>query len=260
MSTGKQLEIKRGFIRNIMKTLMIHKFRNRVWKLVLMLMVLSACTKDDYYVEGGVANGRFDGSVLQYLESKPVEFDSVVQIVKLAGLDDYLTTDELTFFAPRDENIKELIGALDRGGLNRRLYNEGKDTVKVLSDVDSLIWRKYLQRHMFRGKNKLMDYPQIDFGQQTIYPGQTYYSYNNSVSNIGVVYNDAGGVKYMGYRQLHISYIPDISRPTAGWRTVRVASSDIEADNGIVHVLDVNGGELGFDRGEIENEIAESKR
>ena len=232
---------------------------SRWWQAIMLIVIISGCQKDEYYVDGGLANPLFDGSLIEYLESKPVEFDSLVQVIRIAGLEETFQNEEFTFFAPHDGSIKSLIGALDRGGLNRRLYNEGKDTVMTLSDIDPIIWRKYLERHMFRGKNRLMDYPQIDFNQQTIYPGQTYYSFNNSVSNIGVVYHDAGGIRYMGYRQLHISFIPDVSNPNSSWRTVRVASSDIEPKNGILHVLHVSG-ELGFDRGEMENEIADSKR
>lgn len=232
----------------------------RFFQLMLVICFFSACKRDQYYTDGGKADGRFNGTVMQYLSSKPKEFDTLLQVIKLAGLDQTLSKDEVTFFAVSDVNIKALIGRIDQGGVNRRLYNDGKDTIKVLTDIDGLIWRKYLQRYIYRGKNKLMDYPQIDFGQQVIYPGQIYYSVSNSVANIGVVYNDAGGIRYMGYRQLHISYIPDISRPTQNWRTVRVSSSDIEPNNGIVHVLEVSGSQFGFDQGEVENEILDSKR
>lgn len=226
----------------------------------LGIVLFASCKGDDYYVDGGKANPKFGGTIMQYLESKPVEFDSVVQILKLSGLDKVLAEEEVTFFAPRDQEIKQLIGRLDQGGLNLSLYVANRDTIKVLADVDSLIWRKYLLRHVFKGKSKLQDYPQIDFGQLLTFPGENYYSYNNSVANIGVVYNDAEGVRYMGYRQLHISYIPDLSRPFDGWRTSRVASSDLEPDNGIVHVLDVNTSELGFNLGEMMTEIFDSKR
>lgn len=232
----------------------------RCLQLILIICIFAACKRDQYYTDGGKAKAKFDGNIMQYLATKPVEFDTLVQIIKLAGLEEILSKEEVTFFAVNDVNIKALIGALDRGGVNRRLYNEGRDTIKVLSDVDSQIWRKYLMRYVFHGKNKLMDYPQIDFGQQQIYPGQIYYTYSNEVANIGVVYNDAGGIRYMGYRQLHISYIPDISRPTQNWRTVKVSSSDIEPNNGIVHLLQTEGNSLGFDQGEVENEILDSKR
>lgn len=236
------------------------KYYMLIYCALLAVMSTTGCKRDNYYTDGGKANGRFNGSIMGYLASKPVPFDSLVQIIKLAGLDKTLSTEEITFFAPTDVSIKALIGRSDLNGINARLYFEGKDTVKVLADIDSAIWRKYLLRYIYKGKNKLQDYPQIDFNQRSIYPGQIYYSYSKAVANIGVFYNDAGGIKYMGYRQLHISYIPDISRPLDNWRITRVSSSDIEPDNGIVHVLEVRNCELGFNQGEMENEISDSKR
>lgn len=240
----------------------------RLFQLLLVVALFTSCAKDDYYTDGGLANPKFDGTMMQYLESKPIDFDTLVQVIKLAGLEEEFNTEELTFFAPRDRSIKDLIGSYDIGGsLNRVLYDEGKDTIKVLSDIDGLIWRKYLERYMFKGKNKLMDYPQIDFSQLLIYGGQNYYAKNNTVSNIGVVYNDlvergnnpGGGVKYLGYRSLFVSYIQDVSRPTEGWLSVRVTSSDIEPNNGIVHVLDIKG-RFGFNPNEVMLDVYNSKR
>ena len=244
---------------------------------LLFSLAFSSCKRDEYYIDGGLANPYFNGTILEYLESKPIEFDSVAQIIKLAGLEETFHNDEFTFFAPRDENIKRLIGQVgledivDRlvyGGVNQQLYDQGLDTIENLADVDSAIWRKYLERYMFRGRNLLMDYPQIDFELLNTFGGQNYYSYNNTVSNIGVVYHDAvtdAGkssetvLKYMGYRQLNISYIPNISEPDT-WITVKVASSDIQPTNGVVHVLDFTNGLFGFAEWEVFNDIIQSKR
>ena len=70
-----------------------------------ILLITTACKKDEYYVDGGRANPVFDGDILAYLESKPMEFDTIAQIVKLAGLEETFRNEEFTFFAPRDENI-----------------------------------------------------------------------------------------------------------------------------------------------------------
>lgn len=224
-----------------------------------ILLITTACKKDEYYVDGGRANPVFDGDILAYLESKPMEFDTIAQIVKLAGLEETFRNEEFTFFAPRDENIKDLIGAFDRGGVNRELFYAGRDTIQTLADVEPAIWRKYLERYMFDGKNKLMDYPQIDFDLLNIYPGQNYISRASTVSNIGVVYNDANNIKYMGYRQLYISLIPDLSQPT-NWVVQKVASSDVQPTNGVVHVIDFTSGQFGFNVREVINDILESKR
>lgn len=224
-----------------------------------IMLLLTACGKDEYYEDGGLANPKFDGNVLEYLESKPAEFDTIAQIVRLAGLEQVFTTEEFTFFAPRDENIKELIGTRETFGVNAALYFSARDTIKTLADIDSTIWRKYLERYMFKGKNKLKDYPQIDFDFLSVYGGQNFYSYNKSVSNIGVVFNDAASIKYVGYRQLVISYIADVSEAD-NWITEKVSSSDIQPSNGIVHVLDYTKHRFGFQASEVINDILESKR
>jgi len=226
--------------------------------IVVLLCSLASCKQDEYYEDGGLAQAKFNGSIMAYLDSKPREFK----------------TKEFTFFAPRDENIKTLIGQAKGTtvdniyGVNGTLYTLGRDTIKTLADVDSTIWRKYLLRYMFSGKRKLMDYPQIDFDLLNVYKGQNYTALGNTVSNIGVVYNDAINdsdknnitrLKYMGYRQLYISYIPDVSRPMV-WISCPIASSDIQPDNGVVHVIDYTKSRFGFREYDIMLDILESKR
>ncbi len=248
---------------------------------VALACLFSSCERDDYYVDGGRANPVFDGTVLDYLDAT-AQLDTIGQLVRLAGLEENFTADELTFFSPSDVTIKRLIGRVNyegsdpgwqSNGANQQLYNLGLDTIQTLADVDSAIWRKYLERYMFRGKHKLSDYPQIDFSVLNTFGGQNYYAYNNTVSNIGVVFHDAvndegkpteSRLKYMGYRQLHISYIPNVSIPES-WNTAPVASSDIQPHNGVVHVLDFTGSNFGFtgfgfNQQEVINDIIQSKR
>lgn len=208
---------------------------------VMLTLMVSSCAKDDYFVDGGPAKAEFNGSVLQYLESNP-KFDTVAQIVKLAGMEDVFTNQDITFFAPTDEVIRRTIGLVNTNlpnlccGLNQRLFEAKKDTIKVLSDISSTTWRKFLMRYVFKGKNKLKDYPQLDFNLKPLYPGGFYLGINNDLSNIGVVYNSVAGVAYTGYRQLSISYIPDSSNPQY-FIAAAVASSDIQPKNGVVHAL-----------------------
>src|SRR3546814_731174 len=198
--------------------------------------------------------------MLEFLQSKPVEFDTSAQLINRARLEDVFQTGDVTFFAPSDTEVKDLIGYVGRNEtLNNELYELGKGTIKVLADVDSLIWKKYLERHLFRGSNFLADYPQIDLGLRQIYPGENYYSLNNTVLNIGVVYHDVNGVKYAGYRQLSISYIPDVSRPNENWFTTMISSSDIKPINGVVHTLSKEKALFGFDHGEFIDDVAASK-
>ncbi|MEJ7558996.1 MAG: fasciclin domain-containing protein [Pedobacter sp.] len=206
----------------------------------LLTMMISSCSKD-YFVDGGPSKAEYNGTVLQYLESNP-KFDTIAQIVKLAGMEDVFNNDDITFFAPTDEVIRRTIGQVNsnvlflRNGLNQQLFDLRKDTIRTLADVPSEIWRKYLMRYVFKGKNVLKDYPQLDFRLKPLYPGGFYTGINGDLSNIGVVYNSANSVAYTGYRQLSISYIPDPANPLS-FIPAAVASSDIQPKNGVVHAL-----------------------
>lgn len=208
----------------------------------LLLISLSACKKDQYYRDSGQQDPHFKGNTLVYLDAVPFFFDSVAQVVRLSGMEDVFTKDTLTFFAPTDRSIKNLIEKL-----NTELFKSGYDTVKTLADVPPVVWQKYLQRYMFHGANQLKDYPQIDFSLKSIYPGQDYLSWNNTTMNIGAVYTDDNGVKYVGYRRLSISYIPDLTYPFDNWITAFVSSTNILTDNGVVHTLDKDHYTFGFD-------------
>jgi len=208
----------------------------------LGLIIFTACNKDDYYEDGGLAQAKYDGSILQYLETNPVMFDSVVQVIKLAGLEETFQNEEFTFFAPSDRNIRTLI----TNRLNPTLFADGLDTIKTLDEIEPSIWRKHLLKYMFKGKNLLQDYPQIDFNLKGTYPGQNYISYSGYVSNIGVVFNDviqtddAGNeisrLKYRGYRQIWLSYIHDYTAPDV-YISCPISTSDIQPNNGVIHVI-----------------------
>ncbi|SDG71971.1 hypothetical protein [Chitinophaga filiformis] len=197
-----------------------------------LLLGLCACNKDKYYQDSGTHDPAFKGTTLGYLDAVPFYFDSVATIVRLAGMEEVFSRDTLTFFAPTDRSVLRLVHSL-----NYELYRLGYDTVKVLSDVPQEIWFKYLQRYMFHGRNELKDYPQIDYNLLNTYPGQGYLSWNGTPMNIGVVYHDDNGVKYVGYRQLSIACIPDPARPRENWIIDYIASCNITTYNGVVHTL-----------------------
>lgn len=245
------------------------RITERVFKVITTIIVIwtcgTSCSKDDYYTDGERAVAEFDGSIMEYLISKPREFDTIVQIIQLAGMEEKFNNEEFTFFAPRDEDIKTLIGNINTPNLNYDLFSLGLDTIQELSDIDPQIWSFYLQRHIFNGINKLADYPQVDYDLMSVYGGQNFRSQGDAIFNIGVKYNDAVSsdgnsiLKYMGYRQLHIGYITDLGEPLV-FNAVPVASSDIQPRNGVVHVLNYIDGQFGFSNNEISSDIIQSKR
>jgi hypothetical protein len=212
-------------------------------KYVLMglLLLVCACKKDQYYKDSGSHDPRFKGSTIAYLDSNPFYYDTIAAVVRLAGMEEVFKSDTITFFAPPDNSVRNIMREL-----NYQLFRSGYDTLKVLGDIPAAVWAKYLSLYTFHGANQLKDYPQIDYNLVNVYPGQGYLSWGGEPMNIGVIYNDDNGVKYVGYRQLSIAYIPDPARPLWNWYVERVASSNILTDNGVVHTLNNNHYFFGF--------------
>ncbi|QKJ31082.1 fasciclin domain-containing protein [Mucilaginibacter mali] len=211
--------------------------------MLLGLSLLSSCKRDEYFQDTGKADPNFNGTILAYLKSKPVNFDTLTRVINIAGMNDVFDKEQITFFAPTSSTIYKSIKAL-----NADLRKNGRDTVSKLEQIKPQTWKDELSMYIFKGIYRLKDYPQLDTTAFTAFPGQGYTSYGGRTMNIGVIFNDAvtqrnsdGSpktfVKYAGYRQLYLSYIPDFSTPTANLLNIPVSSSDIAPTNGIVHVL-----------------------
>lgn len=211
---------------------------------LLILTVIAASCKKDFYTDTGVQNGDFDGTVLDYLKSKPQYFDTLVKIIDYAGMTNVFQNESITFFAPADSSL-------------RRTYEECNDVLNLLGrtpitryqQIKPSVWREALSRYVFKGGRSLTDFPQIDFGNIAAYPGQIYNSYDDQIMNVGAVYNSGGGVPYAGYRQLVLSYIPSPSsaRDYQTWTLAYVSSVNIKPVNGYVHVLRYPSHFFGFD-------------
>jgi hypothetical protein len=213
------------------------------------LLAVVGCSKD-YFDDSGVHNAKYDGNMMQYLEAHGQDerslFDSLLTVIQLAGLENTIANDQITFFAPTDPSIGKAIRAL-----NTRLFSSGQDTVVELSEVDSRVWKKMLEGYIVKGNLGLVDFPQVDTMELNAFGGRLYQTLDEDlIVNIGTVFhdlkNDGVTIKYQGPRQLLFSYIPDMSNPTLFWRSGYVATSNIEPTNGRLHVLRYIDHQFGF--------------
>lgn len=226
-----------------------------------LALILAGCKKFEHYQDTGVTNAKFDGTIMQYLDSKPFQFDTLSQVIRLAGMEAVFSKENITFFAPQDPSIGRAINYL-----NNYLNLTGRDSVKTLADIKPKAWREILSMYVFNGTNRLKDYHQVDTLALDTYSGQGHLALNNKAMNIGVVFNDAVNgpvdnrttIKYGGYRQLMISYIPDLAYPKSFWINAKVSSSDINPTNGIVHALRFNDHFFGFQRYNFTNVALEN--
>jgi len=201
-----------------------------VISLLLAAVTLGSCN-DDYLVDGGMSNPYFEGSVMEYLESRPDLFTDLVQVIKLTKWNDILSNEneEVTFFAPTDFSIDKSVKRL-----NDYIYNyEGLDKITDLSQVKPAVWEDLISMYVMKGKYRLNDIAQLDTVAVSAHPGQTNLTYDKSYKmTMGVCYGDANGIKYAGYRQVMYAY-QDFGYPVYAY----VSSCNIEPRNGIVHVL-----------------------
>lgn len=200
---------------------------------------LTNCQDESYLIDTGVHDPNFDGSIMQYLESRPDYFSKTVQVIKIAGLEDVLDKETVTFFAPTDWSIDNSVNRL-----SSYLYQNGGDSIKDYRQIKPSVWREFLSMYIVPDKYLLKDIPQLDTLMVSSYPGQAYYSYGGRPMNMGVVYSDANGVKYAGSRQILYSYISDFA--TMDMKNAYVATCNIEPRNGAVHVIRFTDHAFGF--------------
>jgi hypothetical protein len=208
---------------------------------VVSCALLVGCQKD-YFIDTGVHKAKYDGTILNYFQDKPVLFDSLVMVIKAAGMDDTYNNENVTFFAPTNTTIFKAIKSL-----NENLRTNGRDTVSKIAQVKASVWKEMLSLYTFKGSYLLKDIPQVDTLALNAFPGQGYTSYGSRPMNIGVFYNDASGVKYVGYRQLILSFIRDFSNPKTDLINAVVATSDIQPNNGVIHVIRGSSHFFGFE-------------
>lgn len=210
-----------------------------------------ACQKENYFQDSGTHEEVFPGNMMEYLDAKgqrPIDlFDTLVQVIRFAEMEDVFRNDTVTFFAVPDPSINRSLGRL-----NSELYQSGQDTVKSFREVKPEVWRYFLSQYIIQGDYGLIDFPQVDTVELYSFPGQLYQTYNEEEPlNIGVVYHDLVNegtvIDKGGPRQILISHIPDFARPKEDWINVFISSSNIRPSNGRVHVINYNRHSFGFD-------------
>jgi len=208
-----------------------------------IILVFASCKKE-YFKDTGTHKGIFAGNSAQYLGTNPLLFDTVAYVINKSGLEDVLAKEQVTFFVPTDRAVKFAMDAL-----NDYRFTVGKDSAQM-SNIPAGVWRKFLSRYIIRGKYMARDFARRDELKLEAFPGQYFETLDGFVMNIGLIYSNYGGVDAVGPRTLRLTYIKDLADPTRDRTLSDVASSDLQTDNGVVHVL-MDGHLFGFDMTEF---------
>ena len=174
--------------------------------IILVLLSLLSCETKYNYIDSGLADGRFDGTIYDYLRSNSYDWDSTLLLVERAGLEGLFQGkqtgyEKITFWGPT--NLSVLRWMIEQG------YN-------AIREIPEATCRELILRHVVAGIH---------------WKG-------------GEVFTSAWGTKFWVYSfQDTYHDIPDVG-PVYLYVTsldtrvqIDVASTNIETDNGVVHAL-----------------------
>ena len=211
--------------------------------LLIAGLLFSGCKKD-YYIDSGLADPHYKGTIYDYLVQNPDLFDTVAYVVEKAGLKEMLQNDSVTFFTPTDQSIVDAMN-----DLNSYRHVMVEDSVK-LADIPPKVWKKFLTMYMLKGKYTANKFARIDPVNVYAYPGINYVMNSGYILNIGLIYQNYNGVEAVGARILQLTDITYDPVTFANNPKVLVMTSDIQPTNGVLHVLNFRHA-FGFRGGEF---------
>ena len=197
----------------------------KIFYVFLVLWGVATGCGNDFYHDSGLADGKHDCTVWEYLQTDHYNWDSVIVMIEHAGLKDVFdgTNPEfkqITFFAPTNLSVNQF--------LFKTTGETGDMVYSSVKDVPVELCRKMLLAHVL---NRRMMKEDFDYEVKGTLTG-------------GTMVTTIGGVELRVYRtRTPYNGIPDIGPESLFFHAVTsghiamVASADIEMMNGVVHSL-----------------------
>jgi hypothetical protein len=187
---------------------------------LLGVLLTTAACNDDHFIDTGKANGRFNGSMLAYLRSDSYNWDSTVLIIERAGLQDLFEGKDasypaITFFGPTNHSIRQYL-------------LENTNGHKKIADMPAQLCRDLILQYVFPEKKMKADFAVEVRGTNT--GGTMLTCLGGNALRVYRIQSDFNGVQGAGPESLGIETYTSLV-------ITRVASSDIEPQNGVVHAL-----------------------
>ena len=190
--------------------------------------VLTSCTKNNF-IKSGISIGRFDGSLLEYMEhpGHSYDWDSTALMVRQAGEEMVRLFEgqdpnhpEITFFGPTNHSI-------------RRYMLEKK--IERVSDMDPDWCKETLLRHICDGKIYRDNVPEGKGGNSVsiVEGGQKYTTLAGNVLWLYTTRGSYGNVEETGAVKLNMYGM----KLNGTGKMINIASTNIEPDNCVVHSL-----------------------
>lgn len=186
--------------------------------LLLVVLCMAGCTKNGF-IKTGLSDGKFPGTMLEYMEAHPYNWDSTLIMVRVAGLENLFDGGEkITFFGPTNHSIRRYM--LENG-------------IERVEDMGADFCRETLLRHVLKGKVMRDEFLRGGPRQGSELIGTGGETYTMMGGNRIWAYTFRGeynGVSDMGAVTLYVTSLD-------GEIDIPIASTNIEPDNGVVHSL-----------------------
>lgn len=188
-----------------------------------LVLLVGGCIKNEF-IKSGVSNGRFDGSLLEYMEAPghSYDWDSTALMVRHAGermvrLFEGQDPDhkEITFFGPTNHSIRRYM-----------LEND----IERVADMDPAWCEEVLSRHVLDGKLYRDDIPAGKRESTGVDGGQEYTTQGGKVLILFTRRGSYGGVYDTGAVRIYCVV-------KGRNNEIDIASTNIEPDNCVVHSL-----------------------
>ena len=199
---------------------------------------LGSCTKYNL-IETGLSNGVHETSMNGYFSTDPYNWEETQKLIKKAGLESYFTSTAtgstgITFLGVTDLSIIRYV-AEQQVKENEAAESEGREAKRIeLDDITQEDARKMLLNCIIPQRIMLKDVPR---GRLTTTDGNTTRTGGMTVTTLGgeklwryTFQEDFNNVPNSGPVSLYV-----VSEKTQ--KRVKIASSDIQTQTGIVHSL-----------------------
>lgn len=201
------------------------QFKLNIMKLILftfiIIALLASCEKE-YHHDTGLADGRHDCSMMDYLRNDHNNWDSIVVAIEHAGLTSIFEGTsseykEITFFGPTNMSVRKFF-----------LEQIGDETYQSIREMPVELVKNMILAYLMKGKKMKESFDYEIKG--TLTGGTEAYSLNNIKIRVYRTQSEFNGIPNIGAEGLKIH--AEISGQMAS-----IASADIETNNGVVHSL-----------------------
>lgn len=198
--------------------------------LVVLFLVLCAtgCIKDNFWYSG-VSDGKFDGSLLEYLEAHSYDWDSTALMVHRAG------AEMVRIFEGQDPDLKEItFFGLTNHSIRRYMLENG---IKRVADMDPAWCAGVLKRHIVKGKIYRNDVPVGKANTEGAAVGAGGINYTALAGNEIHAYSYKAPYNDVAEMGAITVYLTSLDSSFGAKDLGDLASTNIEPNNCVVHSL-----------------------